>query len=182
MALGARPEHTEPRWLALPASLTLGPPWLALVLVAGLLVPTVISHRREQHVLNHVLGLGVNGLVTVALVGSLTLLIQALPTRQETPEALLRSAAVLWVTNILVFASWYWRLDAGGPHQRDRRRGHVDGAFLFPQMTRDAAAKAAAGESVWSQGLSTTYFWPLTRVRPCRQQTRPSSLRGPSCS
>jgi hypothetical protein len=171
MALGARPEHTEPRWLALlallavggivmalPASLTLGPPWLVLVLVAGLLVPTVISHRREQHALNHVLGRGVNGLVTVALVGSLTLLIQELPTRQETPEALLRSAAALWVTNILVFASWYWRLDAGGPHQRDRRRGHVDGAFLFPQMTRDAAAKAAAGESVWSPGFVDYLF------------------------
>jgi len=133
MALGTRPEHAEPRWLALlallavggigmalPASLTLGPRWLVLVLIVVLLVPTVISHRREQHDLNHVLGLGVNSFVTVAMVWSLALLIQALPTRQETPEALLRSAAALWVTNILVFASWYWRLDAGGPHQRDR--------------------------------------------------------------
>ena len=171
MALGARPEHTEPRWLALlallavggivmalPASLTLRPRWLVRVLVAGLLVPTVIAHRRGQHTLNHIWGLGVNSRVTVALVGSLALLIQALPTRQETPEALLRSAAALWVTNILVFASWYWRLDAGGPHQRDRRRGHVDGAFLFPQMTRDAAAKAAAGESVWSPGFVDYLF------------------------
>ena len=171
MALGARPEQAEPRWLALlallavggivmalPASLTLGPRWLVLVLVAGLLVPTVIAHRRGQHTLSHVLGLGVNSLVTVAMVGSLALLIQALPTRQETPEALLRSAAALWVTNILVFASWYWRLDAGGPHQRDRRAGHVDGAFLFPQMTMDAAAKAAAGESAWSPGFVDYLF------------------------
>jgi hypothetical protein len=37
-----------------------------LALVAGLLVPTVISHRRGQHALNHALGLGVNSLVTVA--------------------------------------------------------------------------------------------------------------------
>jgi hypothetical protein len=171
MALGARPEHAEPRWLALlallavggiimalPASLTLGPRWLVLVLVAGLLVPTVIAHRRGQHAFNHVLGLGVNSLVTVALVGSLALLIKALPTRQETPEALLGSAAALWVTNILVFASWYWRLDAGGPHQRDRRLEHVDGAFLFPQMTMDAAAKAAAGESAWSPGFVDYLF------------------------
>jgi hypothetical protein len=28
----------------------------------------------------------------------------------------LRSAAMLWVTNIIVLASWDWRLDAGGPH------------------------------------------------------------------
>jgi len=92
------------------------------------------------------------------MVGSLALLIKALPTRQETPEALLRSAAALWVTNVLVFASWYWRLDAGGPHQWDRRPGHVDGAFLFPQMTMDATAKAAAGKSAWSPGFVDYLF------------------------
>ena len=73
-------------------------------------------------------------------------------------EALLGSAAALWVTNILVFASWYWRLDAGGPHQRDLRTGHVDGAFLFPQMTMDTPAKAAAGASVWSPGFVDYLF------------------------
>jgi hypothetical protein len=127
MPQGARPEPAEPRWpallallavsgitMALPASLTVGPRWLVLVLVVVVLVPTVVSHRRGQHALNHVLGMGVNSLVTVAMVGSLALLIKALPTRQESPEALLGSAAALWVTNILVFASWYWRLDAGG--------------------------------------------------------------------
>jgi hypothetical protein len=171
MALEVQIDQGEPRWLAalallaiggivmaLPDSLTLGPRWLVLVLVGGLLVPTVISHRRGHHTLNHVLGLGVNGLVTVAMVGSLALLVKALPTRQETPEALLRSAAALWVTNVLVFASWYWRLDAGGPHQRERRPGHVDGAFLFPQMTMDATAKAAAGESAWSPGFVDYLF------------------------
>ena len=48
---------------------------------------------------------------------------------------LLRSAAALWVTNFLVFASWYWRLDAGGPHARHLRGSHAKGDFLFPQMT-----------------------------------------------
>ena len=41
----------------------------------------------------------------------------------------------LWIANILVFASWYWRLDAGGPNQRELRGEHTEGAFLFPQMT-----------------------------------------------
>jgi hypothetical protein len=171
MPQGARPEPAEPRWpallallavsgitMALPASLTVGPRWLVLVLVVVVLVPTVVSHRRGQHALNHVLGMGVNSLVTVAMVGSLALLIKALPTRQESPEALLGSAAALWVTNILVFASWYWRLDAGGPHQRELRTGHVDGAFLFPQMTMETAAKAAAGASAWSPGFVDYLF------------------------
>jgi hypothetical protein len=42
---------------------------------------------------------------------------------------------------VLVFASWYWRLDAGGPHKRDRLEAHVEGSFLFPQMTMKPAMK-----------------------------------------
>src|SRR5262249_50168486 len=66
----ARPEQAEPRWpallallavggisMALPDSLTIGPRWLLLVLVSGLLVPAVITHRHGQLVLNRVLGL-----------------------------------------------------------------------------------------------------------------------------
>ena len=63
------------------------------------------------------------------------LLVNALPTGKETPQQLLLLAASLWITNILVFALRYWRLDAGGPYQRDKRPGHSEGAFLFPDMS-----------------------------------------------
>ena len=33
-----------------------------------------------------------------------------------------------------MFAIWYWRLDAGGPHEREVRGEHTAGAFFFPQM------------------------------------------------
>jgi uncharacterized membrane protein len=56
----------------------------------------------------------------------------------------------LWITNILVFAVWYWRLDAGGPHQRDKRPGHTEGDFLFPQMTMSEQALRDAGMENWS--------------------------------
>ena len=49
-------------------------------------------------------------------------------------KALLRSASALWITNILVFALWYWKLDAGGPLKRDRRQAFSNSSFLFPQM------------------------------------------------
>jgi uncharacterized membrane protein len=75
-----------------------------------------------------------NGVITVALIASLIFLIQGLPQHRESPKALLRSAAALWVTNILVFALWYWKLDAGGPLGRERRRGRLESSFLFPQM------------------------------------------------
>jgi hypothetical protein len=47
---------------------------------------------------------------------------------------------------VLVFALWYWRLDAGGPSARDRRASHDNGAFLFPQMQlKDDDAQEADG-------------------------------------
>jgi hypothetical protein len=136
---------------ALPASLQFGGPrWLLLLLVSLLLVPAIVSHYRGALRTNQVLGFVLNGLVTAAMVISLALLIRALPSHLEKPQELLRSAAALWLSNILVFASWYWRLDAGGPHKRAQRGDHASGAFLFPQMTLPPEKKHAAGIQEWS--------------------------------
>jgi hypothetical protein len=164
------PLETEPRWpalvalvavsglsAALPVSLAVMPRWVLPVVVTALLVPTIITHRRGQHALNQRLGYVINGVVTAAMVGSLALLISALPTRAETPVQLLCSAASLWIANILVFALWYWRLDAGGPNDRDQRVGHPDGAFLFPQMlSQDALATPEA--QAWSPNFIDYLF------------------------
>jgi hypothetical protein len=152
--------NIEPRWpaivallavggiyTALPSFLIMGPRWLLLGLVALLLIPTVISLRTGHHELNRVLGYVVSAVITLAMILSLVLLIKALPTRVETASALLQSAGALWLTNILVFALWYWRLDAGGPLQRDRRGAHTEGSFLFPQMTQYSKTE---GEKRWS--------------------------------
>jgi hypothetical protein len=64
----------------------------------------------------------------------------------------------LWLTNILVFALWYWRLDAGGPHGRESEPGHSDGAFLFPQMTILHDAKAAGNFDAWSPNFVDYLF------------------------
>jgi hypothetical protein len=73
--------------------------------------------------------------IIIGMILSVILLVSALASHKQSPSALLLSAASLWFTNILVFALWYWRLDAGGPHGRDSRLRHAEGAFLFPQMT-----------------------------------------------
>src|SRR5207244_2673382 len=128
------------------------------VVIAALLVPTLISHRAGKHHLNAILGFSVTSLVTLGMIASLTLLVAALPAHKESPTALLISAAALWVTNILVFTLWYWRLDAGGPHGRDARLGHPDGAFLFPQMTMPPEVKADAGLETWSPNFLDYLF------------------------
>src|SRR6476619_2103427 len=146
-------------YAALPQSLMGGAPrWLLAVVVAGLLVPILISHRSGSHALNQSLGYVLNATVTAALILSLVLLMTEVTKHSVTPQQLLRSAAALWVSNFLVFASWYWRLDGGGPHQRAQTAGHTDGAFLFPQMTMHPEAKIAAGEEEWEPNFVDYLF------------------------
>jgi hypothetical protein len=141
------PRTVEPRWPAIlalvatgglhfviPAPLRFGQEWLLLAVVTALLIPTVVAHRAGKMLLNKVLSHLAAGAVTASMVWSLTLLIVRLPEHLDPPKALLRAAVALWVANVLVFASWYWRLDAGGPNVRDQLDVHEDGAFLFPQM------------------------------------------------
>src|SRR5436309_11689770 len=110
-------DKPEPRWqallafiavggiyLALPRSLIIGPTWLLPTLIVVLLVPTVVSHRTGRRSLNRALGLLINAIITVALIGSVTLLVTALPSHKEEPLRLLGSGAALWLTNVLVFA------------------------------------------------------------------------------
>ena len=155
-------KNAEPRWpnrvamlavaglyAALPPNMLSGPRWLIPTVVMSLLVPLSVSHRRGNHEVNELLGTILNCVVTAAMILSLALLIRLVTIHEVTPSQLLRSAALLWAANVLVFASWYWHLDGGGPHQRALTRGHTDGAFLFPQMTMHPDAKSAAGEDEW---------------------------------
>lgn len=76
----------------------------------------------------------ISSIITIALIGSVILLVRALPSHKEAPLELLLSGAELWLTNVLVFALWYWRLDGGGPTLRQERREFGSRSFLFPQM------------------------------------------------
>ena len=142
-----RIDKPEPRWqallaflaigaiyLALPRTLVVGPIWLLPTVIVVLLVPTVVSHRMGRHSLNRALGTIINGITTLALIGSVILLVRALPSHRETPLQLLRSGGFLWLTNVIVFALWYWRLDGGGPVLRHRQNKFGSTSFLFPQM------------------------------------------------
>ncbi|HKM68002.1 MAG TPA: hypothetical protein VJX70_12615 [Candidatus Acidoferrum sp.] len=137
----------EPRWpafiamlaaagvyLALPEPLSLGPSWALLAIIVLLVIPMVISDRRGDHQVTRILTFTANGIITVAMIASLIFLVQGIPRHAEAPTALLRSAGALWVANILVFALWYWKLDAGGPLGRERSHGPLNSSFLFPQM------------------------------------------------
>lgn len=140
--------------LALPDFLVPGPRWLLPIAVVVLLVPALFAHATGRHQLDQALGYAISVVVTVALAASLGSLVYVMGTHRQAPADLLRSATVIWVTNILVFALWYWRLDAGGPHARDRRGGHESGAFFFPQMMQGAPKQTPA----WSPNFVDYLF------------------------
>ena len=117
---------------ALPSRLSVGPRWLLVTVIFVLLIPLVFNYRRGRHDIARMLSFAALGIITVALIGSLGLLIEGLPSHKDPPRTLLASAALLWLTNVLVFALWYWKLDAGGPI--GRAEPDARSAFLFPQM------------------------------------------------
>jgi len=124
-------------YLALPEPLSIGPGWVLFAIILLLMVPIVISHRRGDFKVTRVLTLSANIIITLAMIASLIRLIHGIPEHLETPKALLRSAGALWVANILIFALWYWKLDAGGPLAREQPGRLAKSAFLFPQMMHE---------------------------------------------
>jgi hypothetical protein len=165
-------QQPEPRWhaliaviavgslyFALPDDLIIEPRWLFPAVVGALLVPTVITHAQKYHRMNRILGFTLSGVLTLGMIASVIQLIRSLPdTKKLDPRHLLVSAALLWFTNVIVFALWYWRLDAGGPHHREKHLGHPHGTFLFPQMTMPPEAKTKAKQETWSPNFMDYLF------------------------
>ena len=169
-------DKPEPRWqallafvavggiyLALPGSLIIGPTWLLPTLILVLLVPTVITHRMGRRSLNRALGVVINSIITLALIGSVALLVIALPSHKEEPLRLLGSGAALWITNVFVFALWYWRLDGGGPTVRHERREFGSRSFLFPQMQIEKTERGRFACTGWRPRFVDYLFVAFTQ-------------------
>ncbi|GHO84121.1 DUF1345 domain-containing protein [Dictyobacter formicarum] len=147
----AQPAKVAPLWVStvatlvfgilyaiLPEHITLGPSWLPLVLELVIILPgttaSLIRHPLSART-NRVLAFCLLGITTTALIIGVILLITTLPERHEGREAisLLRTGALLWISNVLVFGLWYWEIDGDGPHKR-ATAGHQAADFLFPQQ------------------------------------------------
>ena len=147
------PARTEPQWPALltvlaaialqfslPSRLVLGPSWLAPALEVALLIGLALASPMElegEHPIRRGVALGLTALVSVSNVVSLGLLTHYLlhhgsPNGRE----LITSGALIWLTNVLIFALWYWETDRGGPGRRAAGNDQPPD-FLFPQMSDD---------------------------------------------
>lgn len=148
------PAIVEPAWpaqltvlvailleLSYPDRLTVGPFWLIPALEGALLLGLFVSTPRQlehEHPRRRRIAFGLIAFVSAANIYSLFALAHSLLHRNVTSgRELIGSGVLIWLTNFLIFALWYWELDRGGPGSR--AAGH-DGPpdFLFPQMNDDA--------------------------------------------
>jgi hypothetical protein len=120
-------------YAVLPDNLRVGPPWLLLAFNVVAIAVFAVNRARGRAPLHPAIGRIVALVVTAAVVASVVGLLSGLPGSRTPAPTLLRDAALLWVTNVLTFALWYWEIDGGGP---SRRHGHPYRStdFVFPQL------------------------------------------------
>jgi hypothetical protein len=164
--------------LSLPARLAMPPryllPALELLLLVGLTAadPGRID-RREMHL--RVLSLTLIAAVSLANMWSAARLVfRLLEARAIADSAaqLIVNGGSIYLTNIIVFALWYWEIDRGGPADR-AHAVEVYPDFLFPQMESPELAPPE-WEPVFADYLyvsftnatafSPTDVMPLTRL------------------
>ena len=88
---------------------------------------------------------------------------RSLPSHKEDALSLLLSGGELWLTNVLVFALWYWRLDGGGPTIRHERKEFGSRSFLFPQMQIEESERARFACAHWRPHFADYLFVAFTQ-------------------
>jgi uncharacterized membrane protein len=145
-----RVEHGDPYWpaqlavglaivlhLALAKQVIIGPRYLVPVIEAVLLASLVYiapARATEHRVGQRRFALAVVAMVSLVNIVLLARLIDHLVNGSAIHgKPLILSGAVLWVTNVLLFAVWFWEMDRGGPVARHLNL-HAMVDFEFPQM------------------------------------------------
>jgi hypothetical protein len=130
--------------LALPVSLSAGPGWMPVLAIGALAAGALALPRWHVQ-----FGYATSTVATAVLGHALYVLVNDLAVHRGKPTELLEGALLIWTMNVLVFASWYWRLDAGGPHSRARHEVYCGGAFLFPQLSMPPETRRKIGLEDW---------------------------------
>jgi hypothetical protein len=127
--------------LDLPSKLTLQPFWLLPALEGALLLVLIATtpwDRLRTHPARRYGALVLISIVSAANLLSLVLLAHYLvgTTGHAGGRQLVLAGAEIWITNVLIFAIWFWELDRGGPQGRALDEMPAPD-FLFPQYTED---------------------------------------------
>jgi uncharacterized membrane protein len=116
----------QPRWLL---------PGLAALLLLGIVVANPTRINRRSPALRATTLLLVTFMSAGNIASAARLVVDLVRSQGlRDPTELLLTGLAIWLTNVIVFALWYWEFDRGGPVARAiSPRPYPD--FLFPQMT-----------------------------------------------
>ncbi len=149
--------------LAVPAQLMDTPRWIMPAIGAALLIPLVWTNpfhlRRDEVWLRWVELVLLAVLVGVNAVYLASLIVLLASGDTADGKVLVQAALLIWVTNVVAFALWYWEIDRGGPFARMPEHEHeLERAdLLFPQMTVDLP-----GWERWLPGFTDYLFVAFT--------------------
>jgi hypothetical protein len=182
-----RPTEGEARWqvtvavavavalqFPLPGRLVLlHPAWVLPALQGLLLVALVTANPRRINLESRairLMGLTLAAILSLANAWSVARLVAGLVQGTEGNSAgpLLVTGGAIWLTNIIVFALWYWEFDRGGPVARaNATRLYPD--FQFAQMASPQLAppgwEPAFGDYLYLSFTNAAAFSP-TDVMP----------------
>jgi hypothetical protein len=156
--------------VALPARYRVQPAWLLptvlLVLLAVLIIGDPGRIDRQKAWLRIVTS-AVIAIITLAnLLAAARLVVEILTNNKlfaNHPGGLLAAGAVVWATNVIAFALWYWDLDRGGAAAR-AHRPYDNPAFVFPEMQHtDYVPATWVPRFVDYLSLA---FWTATAISP----------------
>ena len=124
----------------MPGDFRLAPHWIYPAFMVVFLVILVVGDPgridRERRWLKVTTGLMI-GMITLVNAVSAARLVDGILTKGhsfDTARQLLIIGAVVFVTNVISFALWFWDLDGGGPAARAAASGR-SAAFVFPEMS-----------------------------------------------
>lgn len=149
--------------LLLPERVAFRPRWLLPSLQGLMLLGIVVANPFKITAESARLRVATIGLICVSSVANawsagrlvLHLVDRTLDLR---PAKLLITGAAIWLTNVIVFALWYWECDRGGPARRVKgERRYPD--FLFAQMQNPELAPPD-----WEPGFADYLYLSFTNA------------------
>jgi hypothetical protein len=125
----------------MPADFRVSPHWMYPAFMVAFLAVLVVGDPgridRQRRWLQVTTGLMI-GLITFVNAFSAGRLVVGILTKGnsfDTAGQLLLIGAVVFLTNVIAFALWYWHLDSGGPAARAASGSQHPTAFVFPEMS-----------------------------------------------
>lgn len=130
----------------------------AFLMISLAIVTTDGYHRVSRQ--RRLLALSLIAIIAIINIFSLVYLVRALLLGSASGidgHELLQNGFTIYITNIFMFALWYWEMDGGGPDRRVSTKRERD--FLFPQMIHKDI-----GGADWLPGFTDYLYLSTTNV------------------